>query len=87
MSDLEISPDLKVHTNFTVSRHPGLVIVWKVGGSKLHLMRIGGPNGSYKMKTKTSASYKQSKGAIRGAERWFDILDKVYVPELPDAWK
>lgn len=72
--------DLKVSSQFRVERHPGLAIVWDFGSNKLHLMRVGGPQGTYKIQTKTSKTYCDGAGAFRGAERWFKLLDKMYSP-------
>lgn len=72
--------ELDVHVNFRVPRHPGLAIIWQVGSNQLHLMRIGGPKGSYKMQTKTHRAYRTSEGAHAAALRWFALLDKVYEP-------
>lgn len=76
--------DLKVSSQFRTERHPGLAIVWEFGSNKLHLMRVGGPRGSYKIQSKTSSTYKDGAGALRGAERWFKLLDKIYRAETVD---
>jgi hypothetical protein len=85
MSKVQTEQDVEVFTNFRAPRHAGLVIVWPMGTNKLHLMRIGGPNGSFKMQTKTHASYKTSEGAYNAAMKWFLLLDKIY--ETSDASK
>jgi hypothetical protein len=77
-NSVQISKDLSVSTTFAVDRHPGLIIIWKLGTNKLHLMRVGGQQSTYKMQTKTHHSYRTSEGAIIGAEKWFSLLDRVY---------
>lgn len=69
---------LDVYVNFKAPRHDGLVIIWQIGTAKLHLMRMGGPQGTYKMQTKSHATYRTSEGAHAGAERWFKLLDSVF---------
>lgn len=81
VKDVETSNDLQVFTTFSVDRHPGITVVWKVGSGTLNLMRTAGPNGAYKMTTKRHTSYKTAEGAIAGAEKLFKLLDKTYVTQ------
>lgn len=78
MTNAKTRDEVEVSTNFRAARHAGLVIVWPMGTNTLSLMRIGGPNGSYKMQTKTHASYKTAEGAYNAAMKWFKLLDKIY---------
>ena len=78
MAKAKVAETVEVFTNFRAPRHPGIVICWPMGEPVLHLMRIGGPNGSYKMQSKRHPSYKTAEGAYNAAMKWFKLLDKIY---------
>lgn len=69
---------LQVTTSFRDESCSGLVIMWHVGSNELVLGRMGGPKGTYVIRTWRHHTYRNAEGAAAGAERQFKALASTF---------